>query len=217
MKFPCTLSLLSLILFINSLFVHGQEEMYELDSSLKATDAKFMVNMLESTEFYAIQQSESGSISGINSTTHSLQLDNVNEKTIVFSNSPYRKISTQNIENFIGNWTSIQVDLENNHPNAALVLLKENGSKQDVFKIDLYSPSYDREAKNLHYDFTLFGNTNSSQLPEKFATTVLIILDASMEDSEKCPSEVPCQDPTMSYPNLSKCYLIEHQRVACPP
>ena len=59
---------------------------------------------------------------------HSVHLDSVNEKTIVSSNSPYRKISTQNIENFIGNWTSIEVNLENNHPNAALVLVKENGS-----------------------------------------------------------------------------------------
>jgi hypothetical protein len=191
--------------------------MYELDSFLKATDAKLMGNLLESTEFYAIQDSESGSISDINSTTHSLQLDSVNEKTIVFSNSPYRKISTQSIENFIGNWTSIQVNLENIHPNAALVLVKENGSEQDVFRINLYNPSYDREAKNLHYDFTLFGNTNSSKLPEKFATTVLIISDASKEGSEKCTSEVQCKDPTISYPNLSKCYLIEHQRVACPP
>lgn len=201
---------------MNSLFVHGQEEMREIDSFLKATYAKLREPLPESTKFYAIQHSESGSISEINSTTHSLQLDRVNEKTIVFYNSPYRMILTQNIESFIGNWTSMQVNLENNHPNAALVLVKEDGSEKDVFKIDLYNPNYDREAKSLHYDFTLFGNTNSSQLPEKFAATVLIVSDASMEGNKKCLSKVPCQDPTMSDPNLSQCYLIEHQRVACP-
>ena len=125
-------------------------------------------------------------------------------------------ILTQNIENFIGNWASVQVNLENNHPNGALVLVKENGSEKDVFKIDLYNPNYDKESKSLKYDFTLFGNTNLSQLPEKLARTVLIIADASIEGSENCLSKVSCQDPTMSDPNLSECYLIEHQRVACP-
>ena len=211
MKFRCTLLLLSLILSINSLFAHGQEV-----SFFKATDGKLRENLPESTKFYAVQHSESGSISEINSTTHLLQLDSVNEKTIIFSNSPYRMILTQNIENFIGNWTSIQVNLEDNPPNAVLVIIKENGSEQNVFKINLFNPNYDREAKSVHYDFTLFGNTNSSQLPEKFATTVLLISDASIDGSVKCLPEVPCQDLTMSDANLSQCYLIEHQRVACP-
>ena len=123
---------------------------------------------------------------------------------------------TQNIENFIGNWTSIQVNLEGNPPNAILVIIKENESEQDIFKIDLFNPTYDREARSLNYDFTLFGNTNSTQLPEKFVTTVLLISDASIDGSEECLPEIPCQDLTMSDPNLSQCYLIEHQRVACP-
>jgi hypothetical protein len=70
-KILCVLSLLTLTLFINSLFVHGQEEMSELDSFLKATDAKLRVNLPESTEFYVIQESESYSISEINSTSFS--------------------------------------------------------------------------------------------------------------------------------------------------
>lgn len=63
---------LSLILFLNSYFVHGQGEMNKIDSFLEAKDEKLRENLPESTKFYSIQHSESGTISEISSTTRSL-------------------------------------------------------------------------------------------------------------------------------------------------
>lgn len=53
--------------------------MNKLDSFLEATDEKLRENLSESTKFYSIQHSESGTISEISSTTHSLQLGSVDE------------------------------------------------------------------------------------------------------------------------------------------
>lgn len=84
-------------------------------------------------------------------------------------------IFTQSIENFIGNWTLPQVNLDKNPLNATLVLLNEKGLEKDVIKIELYNPKYDRQARILQYDITLLGKTNSMLLPKKFGTALLLI------------------------------------------
>ena len=63
---------------------------------------------IESPQFLAIQNAQSGTISEINSTTFLLQLNNLTNKLILFSDKPDRVVVTQSNQDFIGNWTSGQ-------------------------------------------------------------------------------------------------------------
>ena len=55
-------------------------------------------------KFFAIQHAQSGSISEINVTTYSLELNDVSEKTILFSDRPDRIVKSMSTSNFVGNW-----------------------------------------------------------------------------------------------------------------
>lgn len=82
-----------------------------------------------------IQHAAWGSVSEINSTSYSLQLDDLSDKIILFSDRPTRIVQTQTIDDFIGNWTSGQDSFQANPHNAALVVLIDD-SEQDVFEIE---------------------------------------------------------------------------------
>ena len=61
---------------------------------------------IESPQFIAILQGQSGIISEINSTSYTLQLNELADKTILISDRPNRIVVTQSVQDFIGNWTS---------------------------------------------------------------------------------------------------------------
>jgi hypothetical protein len=103
--------------------------------------------------FLAIQHAAMGSVSEINSTSYSLQLDDISNKIILFSDRPNRIVQTQTVDNFIGNWTRSQDSFRLNPPNGALVML--NNNKEDVFEIELFNPIYDKNQKSLKYEFNV--------------------------------------------------------------
>jgi hypothetical protein len=76
--------------------------------------------------FLAIQHAAMGSVSEINSTSYSLQFDDISNKIVLFSERPNRIVQTQTVDNFIGNWTRGQDSFQLNPPNAALVMLTNN-------------------------------------------------------------------------------------------
>lgn len=128
---------------------------------------------IESPQLLAILHAQSGTISEINSTSYTLQLNELADKTILFSDRPNRIVVTQSIQDFIGNWTigddSFQVD----PPNAALVLTDDQ--EFDVFEIELFNPQYDNNEKTITYDFSVLGNaTSSRELPANLGKSVLI-------------------------------------------
>lgn len=126
-------------------------------------------------EFIAIQHAQSGSISTINSTNFLLQLNDLSDKTILFSDRPDRIVVTQSIDDFIGNWTEGKDSFQVDPPNAALVTL-EVDQEQDIFEIELFNPKYEKNQKTLRYEFTFLGNaTARSDLPENLAKPVLVI------------------------------------------
>ena len=92
---------------------------------------------IESPQFLAILHAKSGSISEINSTSYALQLNELTNKTILFSDRPNRIILTQSIQDFIGNWTSGDDSFQVDPPNAALVLTEDQ--EVDVFEIELFN------------------------------------------------------------------------------
>jgi len=133
-------------------------------------------------QFLAIQHAQSGSITTINgsittinSTNFLLQLNDMSDKTILFSDRPDRIVVTQSIDDFIGNWTEGKDSFQVDPPNAALVTLEED-QEQDIFEIELFNPKYDQNRKTLSYDFTLLGNTTIGfNLPKNLGKSVLVI------------------------------------------
>ena len=130
---------------------------------------------IKSPQFLAIQHAQSGTTSQINSTSYELQLNDLANKTILFSDRPDRIVVTQTIQDFVGNWTSGDDSFQVNPPNAALVILTED-QEDDVFEIELFNPIYEEDEKAIRYDFSIIGNvTSSSDLPADLGKSVLII------------------------------------------
>jgi hypothetical protein len=128
---------------------------------------------IESPQFLAIQNAQSGTISEINSTTYILQLNDLADKLILFSDRPDRVVVTQSNQDFIGNWTSGQESFRLDPPNAVLVI---DDQKEDTIEIELYNPKYENDEKKINYDFTFLGNkTTVSDLPNDLGKSVLII------------------------------------------
>lgn len=128
----------------------------------------------ESPQFLAILHAQSGTISEIKSTSYALQLNELADKAILFSDRPNRMVVTQSVLNFIGNWTRGDDNFQIDPPNAALVLTGNN--EVDVFEIELFNPQYDNNERTIRYDFSLLGNdTSSNDLPANLGESVLII------------------------------------------
>lgn len=210
------MTLLSLILFLNLEVAFDQNRMHNLDYFVKVTFAQSQQSSMELPKFKVILHSESGTVSKVNYTTLSLRLDNVDKNTITFSDRPDRIVLTQSVEDFVGNRGLTQLGFENNPPNTVLVLEADEGMKQDVLEIKLFNPKYDGQDESLYYNFTLLGNASSSQLPENFRNAVLIIDDWTIKGIDGCSSYEGCTYSALSDPDLSKCFLIEHFRAACP-
>lgn len=144
-------------------------------------------------EFIAIQHAESGSLSEINATNYLLELSDLSDKTILFSNRPDRIVVTQTMDDFVGNWTEGKDSFQFDPPNAALVLLV--GEEQDIFELELFNPIYDKENKSLTYDVTFLGNaTSSSDLPMNLEKPVMVIDEQifSMPSGEICTGRDDC-------------------------
>lgn len=162
-KFPFIFLVLLLVSVMNvvSFFSAGYAQQVQTETSI------------ESPQFLAIQNAQSGTISEINSTTFLLQLNDLADKLILFSDRPDRVVVTQSNQDFIGNWTSGQEGFQLDPPNAVLVI---DDQKEDTIEIELYNPKYDNDEKKINYDFTFIGNkTTFSDLPNELGKSVLII------------------------------------------
>ena len=131
-------------------------------------------NNMTEVKLLFIQGAESGSISEVNATTKTLQLNDVSDKTILFSDRPDRIVSTTNTTDFIGNWSTGTNSFGIDPPNAVLVLDDEQ-QKQELAVIELYNPEYDPEANTLKFDITAENATSSLDLPLKFGQSTLVI------------------------------------------
>ena len=59
---------------------------------------------MEDPKFFVIQQANSGSISEINETAYLLKLNDVSDKTILFSDMSDRIVKSIGTFDFVGNW-----------------------------------------------------------------------------------------------------------------
>ena len=124
-------------------------------------------------KFFAIQQAQSGSISEINETAYTLELHNVSDKTILFSDRPDRIVKSTSTSDFIGSWTIGEDSFAVDTPNAVLVV-DEKEVMQDVAIIELFNPVYDSDKKALKYEATP-DNATSVELQSEFGQTTLVI------------------------------------------
>lgn len=153
-----------LITSVVTIQISAQEDQRQTNSSI--------------VKFLFIQHGESGLISKINSTIYSLQLNDLADNVILFSDRPDRIVDTQSIQEFIGNWTQGEDSFEIDPPNAALTFLEDDNQKIDTLVIDLYNIEYDADQNFLKYDFTFLDNTTAASLPDlpyKTGESILVI------------------------------------------
>jgi hypothetical protein len=133
-------------------------------------------NNMTGATFLFIQGAQSGSLSEVNATTSTLGLNNVSDKTILFSDRPDRIVASINTADFIGNWSTGPDSFAVEPPNVALVVDDEVEQRQDLAVIELFNPEYDSEANTLKYDITA-ENATSIGLPSEFGQSTLVIDD----------------------------------------
>ena len=124
-------------------------------------------------EFFAIQHAASGSLSEINETTYSLELNDVSDKTILFSDRPDRIVKSVNTSEFIVNWSAGEDSFIVCPPNAVLVVDEHDG-QQDITIVELLNPIYDPNKKTLKYDIIL-DNVTSIELPGEFGHSTIVM------------------------------------------
>ncbi|MGD1836265.1 MAG: hypothetical protein ACPKQO_11160 [Nitrososphaeraceae archaeon] len=124
-------------------------------------------------KFFTIQHSQSGSITEINATTYSLELNKVSDKTILFSDRPDRIVTSASTSDFIGNWTTGEDSFVVNPPNAVLIVDKIEG-KQNIAIVELSNPVFDSTKKTLKYDIIL-DDSKSIELPSEFEESTLVM------------------------------------------
>lgn len=127
--------------------------------------------------FLFIQGAESGSVSEVNATTSTLELTDVSDKTILFSDRPDRIVASIDTADFIGNWSTGANSFAVDPPNAALVVDDDVEQRHDLALIELFNPEYDSEANTLKYDIVAENGTSIGGLPGEFGQSTLVIDD----------------------------------------
>ena len=125
-------------------------------------------------EFLNMQTAQSGSLSQINATAYTLELNNVANETIQFSDRPNRIVETVSTANFIGNWTTGTNSFSADAPNDALIVEDIESGDLNTAVIESFAPVYDIATKSLTYTITA-ENATSINLPVEFGHSILVI------------------------------------------
>jgi len=123
-------------------------------------------------KFFALQRANSGSTAQINDTVYTLQLNDVSDKTILFSDRPDRIVTSVSTSDFIDNWSTGIENFVVDAPNAVFVV--DESEKGDMAIVELFNPVYNVDKKLLKYNITL-ENTTSIDLPDQFGQSTLIV------------------------------------------
>jgi len=139
-------------------------------------------------QFLFVQSAGSGSLSQINATAYALELNDVADKTILFSDRPERLVETVGTTDFVGNWTTGHSNFVADAPNDASVYISvyisqtiltaiventQSGYLETAI-IDSFNPVYDPNTNTLTYT-VIAENATSMDLPRQFGKSVLAI------------------------------------------
>jgi hypothetical protein len=133
----------------------------------------------ETPKFFAIQHALSGFISKSNATSYTLELNNVSDKIILFSDRPDRIVKSISTQDFINNWKIRSNNHQSALPNVELVLDLE--SNRDTYVVELLNPIYQKQSKTLKYDILI--DDSKTDLQNQFEEVTLVI-DAISLDPE---------------------------------
>jgi len=131
-------------------------------------------NMTGVVEFLSIQNAKSGSLSQINATAYTLELNNVANKTIMFSDRPERIVETVSTSNFIGNWATGPNSFSEDEPNDASIVKDTQTGQLETAVIESSNPVYDTTSNTLTYTI-MAENGTSIALPEEFGQSILVV------------------------------------------
>ena len=101
-----------------------------------------------------------------------LELNDVSDKTILFSDRPDRIITSVSTSNYIENWSIGDDSFAVDAPNAVLIV-DEQEVEQDVTIVKLFTSIYDVQKKTLKYDVTP-DNSTIVDLSNEFGELTLI-------------------------------------------
>jgi hypothetical protein len=124
-------------------------------------------------QFLAIQNANSGMISQINATAYTLELNNVSNDTVLFSDRPERIVESVSTSDFVGNWSVGSDSFVADAPNAALIT-KDIQTGLDTAIIELFNPMYDMNLETLAYTI-MTENATSIDLADELGQSVLVI------------------------------------------
>jgi hypothetical protein len=125
-------------------------------------------------QFLSIQTAQSGSISKINATTNTLELSNVSNETVLFSERPERIVTSVSTSGFVGNWSAGQNSFAEDAPNAALVAENTQTGQLGTAIVELFDPVYDVDTNMLAYTI-MTENATSIDLADELGQSVLVI------------------------------------------
>jgi hypothetical protein len=131
-------------------------------------------NNIAGAKFLFIQTAQTGSISEVNTTTYTLELNDISDKTIMFSDRPDRVVTSVNTTDFIDNWSMGSDSFAKDPPNAVLVL-DDVQQKQGLVIIELRNPEYNPEANTLKFDIMAENTTFPIDIRGKFGQSTLVI------------------------------------------
>jgi hypothetical protein len=161
------------------------EGMVDEEEAVEAGNATTMTNQTADgnttdVQFLSIQTAQSGSLSQINETAYTLELNNVANKTIQFSDRPNRIVESVGTSDFVSNWSAGPNSFVADAPNDALIVEDTQTGNLETAIIESFDPIYDITTNSL--TFTIMAeNGTSIDLPNEFGQSVLII------DSFKTP------------------------------
>ena len=146
-------------------------------------------NIISGPKFLFIQNALSGTISEVNDTTSTLELNDVSDKTTMFSDRPDRIVAVTNTTDFIDNWSTGPDSFAIDPPNAVIVL--DDEVQRHLAVIELFNPEYDPEANTLKYDIAAVNATTTGPigLPGEFGQSSMVIDGAYTPAIEIDPRE----------------------------
>ena len=125
-------------------------------------------------QFLFIQRAQSGSISQINETAYTLELNNVSDSTILFADRLNRIVETVSTSDFVGNWSAGQDSFAADAPNDALIVEDIQTGDLETAVIESFSPVYDMTTNTLTYTI-MTENGTSLNMPSEFGQSVLVV------------------------------------------
>jgi hypothetical protein len=152
-------AIISVLMFSSAGLVYSQEE----NATSTSSDPAYL----------AIQHAPSGSINEINSTTYMLELNDISDKTTLFSERPNRIFTSMNTPDFVNNWRTGPDSFTIDPPNAALIVINDV-EEDDMVVVELLNPAYDTGTNTLRYEATALKGT-SIDIPSEFGQAALVI------------------------------------------